>query len=286
MNNLTVVIGTYDRPEFLRGALDSLSDQTVTDFDTLVIDNKVDKEIEEIVESYQSKLKSILYLAEKELGSSQSRNRGFKNAKTEYVACIDDDAKAEETWVENILKVINTEKPDIFGGPIYPYYLDKKPTWFKDSYETRTFGDTARQLKENEFLSGSNIVIKRKLITELNGFRTDLGMKGNKLGYGEETDFQLRTKILNSELEIRYYPDLKVFHYVNPKKMTLKYRFQNLYKSTQSTAKISKKANPISKYLKAIKVVFKLLTGLLFRDRSEYPYYENYVMEEVLNYKR
>lgn len=283
MNNLTVVICTYNRPIFLESTLESLRVQTNSNFKTIIVDNNSTENIKGIVEKFKNN--SIKYYKEEKVGLSFARNKGFKESDTEYIAYLDDDAKAEETWVENILKIIEEEKPDIFGGPIYPYYLDRKPAWFKDSYETRTHGDSARQLNENEFLSGSNIIIKRSLLEELNGFRTDLGMKGKELGYGEETDFQARYKNQNSKFKIKYYPSVKVFHYVNPKKMTLKYRFQNLYKSTQSSNKIGHKNNPFSKILKVLRMGFKLLPGLLIRDRNKYPYYENFVMEKVLNYK-
>lgn len=95
---VTVVIPTYRRPAYLQEALDSLSRQTFTDFEAIVVDDGTPGE-----ENRQicSKYSFVRYILTRNSGSPiRPRNIGIKEARGEYIAFLDDD----DQWVEEKLQ--------------------------------------------------------------------------------------------------------------------------------------------------------------------------------------
>jgi len=100
MDNIlvSVILTTYDRPDYLIRALDSVIAQTYKNLEILVIDGKRLKITEEIMKSYQAKDKRIIYLSYKNkdkttiYGDVQwARNEALCHATGKYAAMLDDD---------------------------------------------------------------------------------------------------------------------------------------------------------------------------------------------------
>lgn len=220
---LSVVICTYNRSDLLRIALDSLTKQSVntSEFETIVVDNNSTDNTLEVCNSFSTLLPGIKYIQEKTQGLSYARNRGYKEAQTGYIAYLDDDAKANEDWILQAFRIIDNLNPDIFGGPIHPYYLSEKPVWFMDDLEIRVHTEKTGILPLGSYISGSNFIVKKSLLEKINGFDTKLGMVGNNLAYGEETDLINKSRLLNAF--IYYDHDLIVQHFVPPYKMSIFY---------------------------------------------------------------
>jgi hypothetical protein len=191
------------------------------------------------------KMTNLSYVMEPVQGLSSARNRGSQETQCEYVAYMDDDAKAPEKWVTQALSIIDQHKPDIFGGPIYPYYITDKPSWFKDEYEYRIHANYTGWLK-NEMISGSNYIIRKELLERLGGFDPNIGMKGKELGYGEESALLLKAREINSK--IYYSLDLIMLHLVPPFKMNIYYFITSSFKNGYESSKRSSKLLELSDY--------------------------------------
>ena len=228
-NQISVIVCTYNRPELFELCLNSLTSQTVKqkNFEIIVIDNYGSKTTKKIVNKYKDK--DIKYYIEKKTGLSFARNTGYKKAKNKYVAYIDDDAIAEKDWVENIIKFINTHpKVKIFGGPYERYSLVSIPSWIPDKFGNNKLSNKEKKLNpKKEWLTGSNIIIEKNLLDNLGGFNTNFGMKGKKIGYGEETELQ--TRILDMGIDMYYSPKIKVKHLFDQRKHNLKWMIKNTY---------------------------------------------------------
>lgn len=88
---LTPIYNT--NPKHLREAIESILNQTFTDFEFLILNDSPDnKEIEKIVQEYAKSDKRIKYFKnEHNLGISESHNKLLEMAKGEYVAIFDHD---------------------------------------------------------------------------------------------------------------------------------------------------------------------------------------------------
>lgn len=290
---VSIVICTFNRSEFLVEVLKSLTEQTEKRFEILVIDNNSTDNTNEITHNFKSLFSHFKYFFELQIGLSNARNRGVVEAKGDYIAFIDDDCILPENWVELAFHIIENENPDIFGGPVFPLYKEKKPEWYKDEYISHLFGDIPRNLKPGESLIGCNFIVRKSLFEKIGLFKAELGMSGKQILYGEETEFQLRYLKLVEMSSLFYHPKLYVYHYVRPEKMTLNWNIKSFIGRGRSRfyKNENQKIKSIPAILNLIVYGIKLLAlgfvGLIKRDRNKYTFYQNYVIERLQgNFKK
>lgn len=90
MPETTVVIPTYNRADVLQRAMDSVLDQTVRDFELVVVDDGSTDDTQTVVESYDDD--RVRYVAhETNRGANVARNTGIEVAEGTYVAFLDSD---------------------------------------------------------------------------------------------------------------------------------------------------------------------------------------------------
>jgi glycosyltransferase involved in cell wall biosynthesis len=82
----SIIIPTYDRPEFLKQAVESVLNQTIEDFECLIIDDAGSIQAES---PSDSRFKVIRHV--KNSGEPAARNTGLRNAQGRYVTFLDDD---------------------------------------------------------------------------------------------------------------------------------------------------------------------------------------------------
>src|SRR3989338_6054944 len=133
---LSVIIATHNRSSYLENCLSSIQNKKLPlkVYEIIVVDNNSTDNTKKIVYKFMNKNENIRYVFEKITGLSSARNKGFENAKGEYLIYLDDDCKVPPEYLPNVFKVIIRFHPDILGGPVYPFYLSSKPSWFKDEF--------------------------------------------------------------------------------------------------------------------------------------------------------
>ena len=215
---ISVVVCTFNRSDLLYDALRSLAEQTTDNdrYEVIIIDNNSTDNTEIVSKDFTDSQDNFRYIKEVNQGLSCARNRGYEEARGSYVAYMDDDAKADKDWLVHANAVIESKAPHIFGGPHYPFFLNHKPEWFKDDFETNSLGKS-RFLKEGEFLNGTNIFFEKSTLLELGGFDPHLGMSGNQIGYGEESALVLKAR--KAKKKLYYCHEMKVYHLVAEYKM-------------------------------------------------------------------
>lgn len=286
---ISVIICTYNRADFLKLALQSLVEQNCSDFNVIVIDNNSSDHTEKVCDVFLNSDLKLFYYKEEKVGLSHARNRGVLEAKSDYVAFMDDDCIASSDWVKEFYNCVSKGAPCIFGGPVLPFYFHNVNNWFKDEYHTFEFGSQSKDLLYEETLIGANFFVKRSVFDSVGFFRPDLGMKGEEILYSEETEFQLRYRQKFPDRKIWYEPKLFVKHFLRPEKMTLVWNIKAFYGKGISNFRKSNSLPPskfeLSTSLNLTKVFFKLcflaIFGGLFRSRNVYPYWQNYVFERL-----
>jgi glycosyltransferase involved in cell wall biosynthesis len=285
---ISVVICTRNRQDLLIQVLQSLCQQTVpvSNYEVLVVDNASTDGTPGVVECFFIQLPYLRYIFVPRLGLSMARNRGWQEAHGEYIAYIDDDSKAPAQWLEIALDVIHRENPDMFGGPVYPFYSAPKPAWYKDEYNIAANGDRPKQLVENEYFHGSNMFIRGDVFDLIGGFDETLGMAGSQLGYAEETDFLNRFRMQKPAPSIYYEPRLLSYHLVRPEKYSLAWQFrsrfplgrQNYLANSGGVHTLTFK-HILAFFLMPFLMIYQATLGVLLRNRSVYPYPQNYYVE-------
>ncbi len=223
----SVVICSYNRLDHLLASVESALKQTLStdSYEVIVVDNASTDGTAEAIQALVKQHANLRYIYETRLGLATARNTGWQAALGTYVAFLDDDAKAETNWLETAQGLIERNPTHLrcVGGPIHPFYTSPKPDWWLDKYEIRTRGDVQRHLRQGEFFSGSNMIWLKQALQTYGGFESTAGMKGNQLGMGEETGLFRRVWEGEESPVFLYSPDLRVYHWVPPEKMTMGY---------------------------------------------------------------
>lgn len=219
---ISAIICTFKRPEYLRQAVTSLCKQTLpcAEYEIVVVDNGVDPETEHVVTSLRNGEVNLHYVTEPMVGLSRARNKGLAKACGRYVAYLDDDARAEERWLESLVESFesNSAAPAAIGGRVWLDWDGKKPEWIPNEqlpvYTYVDHGDQAHVLRDDEYVVGANLAFDKAALELAGGFDAKLGRQGTLLLSGEEAQI-LRT-LREQGLKILYEPAAVVWHSVHP----------------------------------------------------------------------
>lgn len=87
---ISVIMPVYNAEKYLKEAIDSILEQTYSDFEFIIINDCSSDDSEEIIMSYDDE--RIVYLKNEEnLGVARTLNKGLDAAKGEYIARMDSD---------------------------------------------------------------------------------------------------------------------------------------------------------------------------------------------------
>lgn len=276
----TVAICTRNRPSLLRLCLKSLARaMDGRDHPVLVVDNGSTEGTTSVVASFADELR-IRRTVEPTTGLSHARNRALAECDTEYIVYLDDDAKPDPGWIDAIEEGIEQWEPDFFGGPYRAFYLEEKPPWFRDDFDTLYTDREEREMEVGEHVSGGNMGWKTSLLRSLGGFPTSLGMKGNEIGVGEETYLINRMHHEYPERRGVFLPQMSMEHLVAEEKFNLWYWWKRAWRYGRDLPLIDPWEDRVGwwRVLRETSVFLRLGWRLLVRDREEYPYWRTYAM--------
>ncbi len=112
----SIIIPLYNRPQEIDELLESLTRQTYTRFEVLIIEDGSTNDARNIVSSYENRLDVHYYYKPNE-GQGFSRNYGFERAKGDYFIVFDSDCLIPEHYLEKVSESLNAHWLDAFGGP-------------------------------------------------------------------------------------------------------------------------------------------------------------------------
>ena len=216
---VSVVLCTYalDMYEHFREAADSVLAQTHDDVELVVIVDGTPEVYEQVVEDYGDWDDVVIECNDENVGLLESRNRGAEIASGDVVAFIDDDAIADEAWVERLVRAYEEEDAIAAGGKMTPEWVAGKPAYLPEEFywligvTHRGFADGPGEVR-NTF--GSNISFRADVFTELGGFDVDIGgRKGDANLQGGETELCARMREEYGR-GVWYDPEAKVAHKV------------------------------------------------------------------------
>lgn len=194
----SVVIVTYNNKESLIETLEALKNQTVQNFETLIIDNNNRLKIAEYVVKYKIKYIKLM----KNYGLTVGRNVGIKYSKGEIVIFLDDDAIPANNFVEE--HIAAHEMYDIFG--LRGKSLPKTNSIYNYLAPHYDLGDLVINYHIN--LEG-NSSFKKNILIEIGGFNPKLQGAGG--GEGLELTFRAILKYKDKNKFI-YYPRAIIYH--------------------------------------------------------------------------
>ena len=190
----TVVICAYtmDRWNEMCAAVESSLNQTVpADEILLVIDHN-----QELLDRARAEIHGVRILANRSTkGLSGARNTGVASSSGDVVAFLDDDAYAEEDWLEQLSVPFGDPRVAGAGGWIVPHWETAKPNWLPESFYW-TLGCSYKGLPSSGASIrnpiGANMAIRRDVFTSVGGFTSGIGRIGVVPLGCEETELCIR----------------------------------------------------------------------------------------------
>ena len=233
------IIPVYNRPDEVDELLQSMTHQTLTDFEVIVVEDGSARDCKDVCARYAGKLDLHYYMKENS-GPGQSRNYGAERARGEYLIILDSDVVLPEGYLQSVDDELRTLPADAFGGPdcAHPSFT---PTQKAISYSMTSFfttgGIRGGKKKMDKFYPRSfNMGIRRDVYKELGGF--------SRMRFGEDIDFSIR--IFKAGHACRLFPGAWVWH---KRRTDFRKFFRQVYNS--GIARI----NLYKKYPESLKIV-------------------------------
>lgn len=231
---LSIVICSYNRRDYIIGAIDSLYRQTLSrsSYEVIVVDNNSKDDTAVLVAQYirEHPDADITYMSETRQGASFARNTGAEKAKGEWLVFMDDDAIADGDFLEKIAGFVQ-QHPDVagLGGRITPRYIPSEPKWMSHFVSSLVgnfdYGPEPVEFEPLRYPLESNMTVRRSDFWEVGGFNTAIpGVVGTLRIGGEGKEFFYKLKSRNKK--IWYDPAVRVEHVVETAKLTKEYMYR------------------------------------------------------------
>lgn len=200
----SVVVPTYERPEKLDVALESLLDQTADDYEVVVVDDGSDsREQQTVLDRFENR-ERVEILRQANAGPAAARNRGWREASGDVVLFTDDDCIAPDDWVDSLVAGFE-EGVAAVGGPLVPRTELLTSNVFARAHKFRdemAYGVPRKSVRGREGLDvagTANVAYRRSVLAEVDGFDESF-----PLAAGEDADLQ--TRVLDVGYEMVYVP--------------------------------------------------------------------------------
>jgi glycosyltransferase involved in cell wall biosynthesis len=228
---LDVIIATYNRSKLLKRTLDSLLAACVPEglsVRVTVADNNSQDETRQVVAGYMSEFGDrVNYLFEGTQGKSYALNSAIAATDGDLIGMIDDDEEIDINWYARVQSAFSKGDVDFIGGACKPRWGGAQPAWLPKDYSAVIgwieIGDEVRVYGEgyDGVLMGGNAVVRRSMMQRVGSYSTALGRKGERLLAVEDED--MTERLLAAGARGLYLPDLVIYHYIPPERLTKSY---------------------------------------------------------------
>ena len=214
----SIIVPVYNRPDEVDELLQSLCEQTVKDFEVIIVEDGSIKPCKDVCNKYAGIL-SLHYYAKENSGPGQSRNYGAERANGKYVIILDSDVVLPSGYLQAIEEELAQQPCEAFGGPDAAH-PDFTPVQKAISYSMTSFfttgGIRGGKAKLDKFYPRSfNMGIRRDVYQQLGGFTK---MRFGWVWHKRRTDFRkffrqvYNSGIARINLEKRHPGTMKLVH--------------------------------------------------------------------------
>ena len=249
----SIIVPVYNRPDEVDELLESLTQQTLKDFEVIIVEDGSIKPCKDVCDKYASIL-DLHYYAKENSGPGQSRNYGAERSNGEWLIILDSDVVLPEGYLDAVDKAITNHQSSTtpiaaWGGPdaAHPSFtpIQKAISYSMTSFFT-TGGIRGGKAKLDKFYPRSfNMGIRRDVYMQLEGF--------TKMRFGEDIDFSYR--IVEAGYMPRLFPDAWVWH---KRRTDFRKFFRQVYNSGIARINLEKRHPGTMKLVHLLPTVFTL----------------------------
>lgn len=201
--------------DHFREAAQSVLSQSFDDVELIIVVDGSKTMYERIHDEYGQHRRVVLHRNDENQGLLRSRNTGAELAEGDIVGFIDDDAVADEQWIEELVQIYDQTDAIAAGGKMTAEWVAGKPAYLPEEFywlvgvTHRGFADGPGEVRNT---NGSNLTFRRDIFLNLGGFDPEIGgRKGDANLQGGETELCARMHIEHGQ-GVMYNPDAEVAH--------------------------------------------------------------------------
>lgn len=201
---VTVCITTYNRPQLVQSAIQSVLKQNYNPLEIMVVEDGSGSGVKDWIR--QSQLSQISYIRHNEnLGLATARNTGLKNATGKYITFLDDDDEWDSTKIKKQVHLF--EKLDQRYLIVYCGRKSIDNDKSISIHKPRIKGNIKKAIISDGLETiPSSSMFRKKILLNLGGHDTDL-----KTGI----DHDLWMKIANKGYYVDYVDESLVIHFIH-----------------------------------------------------------------------
>ncbi|MEI0557272.1 glycosyltransferase family 2 protein [Brachyspira intermedia] len=157
----SVIIPVYNTEKYLKRCINSIVNQTFSDFEIIVVDDCSNGNCKEITDSYKDS--RIIYVKhEKNMGTLSARKTGSINANGKYITYIDPDDELKLNALEKIYNTVKNNNYDVIQFSVKSISLNpNKKERLKEEKRVSWYLSTKRSNIDNDYLL--NEVLNEKI---------------------------------------------------------------------------------------------------------------------------
>lgn len=202
----SIIVAVYNRPDELDELLISLTEQTMTDFEVVVIEDGSTVPCKSVCDRYADRLR-IAYHAKENTGPGPSRNFGCRRATGDMFIFVDSDCMAPPHWLASIDAAVRQHGYDAFGGPDreHPSFsMTQKAISYAMTSMLTTGGIRGKQVRTGGAFHprSFNMGMTHQVFHATDGFA--------RMRFGEDVDLSIR--IIRAGFKTGLIPDAWVYH--------------------------------------------------------------------------
>ena len=175
---ISVLMPAFNVEQYISMAIDSVLNQTFSDFELIIINDGSTDGTGEIIERYYEKDSRIRVYHIENQGLANARNLAISHAKGEYVTFIDSDDAVKENYLECLYENAVKYNADVVVSSYYRYVEEEKKYYYvilEQGYEVKEF--TGQEVYQNYYspVNGYNVafvvawgkLFRREIMTKL-----------------------------------------------------------------------------------------------------------------------
>ena len=169
---ISIIIPVFNGEKTIRETIDSVLEQTFTDFELIIINDGSKDQTLRVISSFKDD--RITVYSYPNANQAVSRNRGLSHASGEFIAFLD----ADDLWTPDKLK---TQLEALWDNPqavlVYSWnnLINESGQFLRRGCFVNAVGNVYRKLLLTNFLeNGSNPLIRRQALREVGGFEATL----------------------------------------------------------------------------------------------------------------
>lgn len=201
MPKISVIVPVYNVEKYIDQCIQSVLNQTYTDYELLLIDDGSTDLSGMICDKYEQQDSRVKVFHKPNGGISSARNLGISNAKGEYVIFIDsDDFWLSEVVLKELITAAETKRCDIVRGEIQYVGEDGTFGWSHVSSKKKKYAN--RVISNDLFVDN---IVCRQWYVFLSLYRLTLIKKFNE-DYNFQEDIEFHIRVFIEPLKCMYIP--------------------------------------------------------------------------------